>query len=371
MAMEVKRQWFSAKAVDRVGEVYIFDEIGYWGTDAKAFMTRWKAIAKEVDRFELRINSPGGDVMAASGIYNVIASEKKPVDVYVVGFALSAASWIAMAGKRVRMAENGVMMLHNPSGLTVGDANAHQKTINALEKVKSAMVTNYASKSGKTVDEVNAILDEETWYTAEEALAEGFVDEVITSEEPAMAACFEFKPERFRNVPEDVVAKFRAVGSPEKAPDRAEEKQRMDNQEKGVLTLEGLRASRPDLATALVQEGHAAGVKAERDRITAIRAAAFDGQDDLVKKLIDEGTGVTESVVALNQDQKTRNTTTLNALEAETLNTPVKALAEQKPEQAKKEVTTEEVVANFKHQFMSAGKDEVTAERMARRAAGV
>lgn len=371
-----KREWFSAKAVDRVGDVYIFDEIGFWGTDAKTFMTRWKAIAKEVDRFELRINSPGGDVMAASGIYNVIASEKKPVDVYIVGFALSAASWIAMAGKTVHMASNGVMMLHNPNAVTVGDAQAHEKTIEILGKVKAAMVTNYAAKSGKSIDEVNAILDEETWYTAEEALAEGFVDEVIQAEDMQQAAaCFSLDLGNYKHIPKGFAAKFRAMSRPEETPQGAAETEidAMNDQNWGELTLDGVRAKRPDLIEASTKVGYESGVKAERDRISQIRAAAFDGQDELVKKLVDEGTDVTASVVSLNQDWKARGTQALNALESETEATPIVAINTPKAPENTEEKTVQQadLVATFKHQFIASGKDEATAERMAKRAAGM
>lgn len=91
-----------------------------------------------------------------------------------------------MAGDTIRMAGNGLMMIHNPWVNASGDAEELRKTADVLDKTRDALISGYA-RSGKSRAEIITMLDAETWFTADEALAAGFVDEVQSTDQPITA----------------------------------------------------------------------------------------------------------------------------------------------------------------------------------------
>lgn len=205
------KQFFKMSAQKDVGRVDIYDEIGFWGTNAATFARQWQEIEASSKRIDVHISSPGGNLFDALTIYNLIQQSEKPVTIYVDGLAASSASLIAMAGKETRMAENALMMLHNPYTVTIGNKAEHESAIQVLEAATKATIVAYARKSGKTDDEIAAILDEETWYGADEAKDAGFVDKVIKA--VPMAAKFDANTYGF-SVPEAFQDRF-ATKEPE------------------------------------------------------------------------------------------------------------------------------------------------------------
>lgn len=149
------------------------------------------------------INSPGGIATEGAAIYAMLKSRPGRVDVVIEGIAASAASLIAMAGKKVTMSAGSVMMIHDPAGFTFGNSKDHSKTIDALEVLATAYARVYAAKSGKTAEACREIMVEETWFTPEEAVEAGFADATSSKNSPVVAA---FNYRQFRNAPEKLVA---------------------------------------------------------------------------------------------------------------------------------------------------------------------
>ena len=186
--------------------VRIYDDIGPdWagGVSANSFAKDLAALGK-VDALNVRINSEGGDVFDANAIYNELERHPATVTVDIDGMALSAASVIAMAGNRIRMAENAVLMIHNPWTVRAGDAQEFRDTAGILDKVKTTLVGAYRKRTGKSDDEVSRLMDAESWYTTDEAKAAGFVHEVVGR--LAIAAAFDRS--RFHAIPEWVKGRF-------------------------------------------------------------------------------------------------------------------------------------------------------------------
>lgn len=179
------KQFWSMTAKADVMRVDIYDVIGFLGVSAADFAREWRDTETKASAIEVHISSPGGNMYDGLAIYNVIQQSKKPVDVYIDGLAASAASLIAMAGRKTLMAENGLFMMHAPSTITAGNENAHEAAMSALKAGKEALIVAYQQKSGKTRDEIAALLDADngygTWYGANEAKDAGFVDEVISA----------------------------------------------------------------------------------------------------------------------------------------------------------------------------------------------
>lgn len=167
-------------AVDtKTNEIFLYDDIGpaWLGMiDATSVIAGLKQM--EGKRVLLRINSPGGSVDEGAAIYNAIKRHPGGVDVAIDGLAASIAGYIAMAGEKVTIAANARMMVHDPWTMAVGNAAAIRKTADTLDVYTASMVPAYAERSGKDEEEIRKIMGDETWYTALDAVAEGFADEV-------------------------------------------------------------------------------------------------------------------------------------------------------------------------------------------------
>ena len=130
----------------------------------------------------LWINSPGGDVFAASQIYNMLMDYKGNVTVKIDGLAASAASVIAMAGTRVLMSPVSQIMVHNPMTVAIGNAEEMSKAIDMLSEIKESIINAYELKTNLPRDEISKMMDSETWMNARKAVELGFADEIMYTE---------------------------------------------------------------------------------------------------------------------------------------------------------------------------------------------
>lgn len=128
------------------------------------------------------INSYGGDVYAASRIYTALKEHKGKVKVKIDGVAISAASVIAMAGDEILMSPTSIIMLHNPWGTFQGEAKDLRHGADVLDEVKETIINAYQLKTGKSRAKISQMMDEETWMSAKKAIAEGFVDGMLYTE---------------------------------------------------------------------------------------------------------------------------------------------------------------------------------------------
>lgn len=180
------RTWYNFKQTDTDPAVLsIFDDIGAFGVSAKSFLN--DLASAQGDSVRVEINSPGGDVFAGLAIYNGLRNSGKKVNVRVLGLAASAASLVAMAGDTIEMPENSFMMVHNPWGFAMGGASDMRDTADMLDKLGASLASTYAKRTGKSAEEIAALLDAETWMSAAEAVDAGFATAVI-SEVPVKAA---------------------------------------------------------------------------------------------------------------------------------------------------------------------------------------
>ena len=127
---------------------------------------------------KVKINSEGGSVSEGVTIYELLRQHPAAVTVDIDGWALSIASVIAMAGKKIRMAPAALMMVHNPWVKATGDASALRKTADELDLVRGTLLKIYA-RCGQSSAKVLAWLDAETWFDAEQAIEAGLADEII------------------------------------------------------------------------------------------------------------------------------------------------------------------------------------------------
>ncbi len=124
----------------------------------------------------VRLNSGGGIATDGSAIYNALEAHKGKVEIIVEGVAASAASVIAMAADHLVMSTGAVLMIHDPALVTWGNAAAHAKSIEQLDRLGDSFSDIYAEKTGKPSAEMRGLMRAETWMTAQEAVDAGFAD---------------------------------------------------------------------------------------------------------------------------------------------------------------------------------------------------
>lgn len=127
----------------------------------------------------LRINSYGGDVLEGVAIHNALVAHPARIVAEIIGVAASAASWIAMAADEVLIWEGAMMMIHNSWQLLAGNKDMFGEAIEVLGKIDEAMAASYVRRTGLADAEIRAMMDAETWLTAEEAVAKGFADRML------------------------------------------------------------------------------------------------------------------------------------------------------------------------------------------------
>ena len=162
----------------------------FYGMEATSPRSVADALAKgNGERAEVEINSGGGEIFAASEIYTALRSYEGGVHIRIVGLAASAASIIAMAGES-EMTPTGMMMIHNVQTRADGDYRQMEHTAGVLRDANHAIISAYVAKTGRPEAEIAAMMDAETWITAERAVELGLVDRVMqpdTGQKPLAA----------------------------------------------------------------------------------------------------------------------------------------------------------------------------------------
>lgn len=172
-----EQPWYRFKNVGSdEAELLLYDEIGGWGTYADEFVAELRTVT--APKLRVKVNSPGGSVFEGIALANALRSHPADVTVQVDGIAASIASVIAMAGDRLVMQPNSMLMIHEASGMCLGDAADMQQMAGVLDAISNNIAGAYATKGGGTADDWRSLMKNETWYSAEGAVEAGLADEV-------------------------------------------------------------------------------------------------------------------------------------------------------------------------------------------------
>jgi len=188
-AMDNRWYEIQAAANGSAGEIHLYDQIGGWGISASRFLREVsEAGFFNASQVEIRIHSPGGSVLDGFAIYNTLKRLTGTVNIHIDGLAASMASVIAMLpGATVHIPSNAFMMIHNPYGGLVGDASDLRDYADLLDKNSAVMIDAYTQKTGLSREDVESLMNNETWMTGAEAVEKGFADVLLP--EMQMAAC--------------------------------------------------------------------------------------------------------------------------------------------------------------------------------------
>lgn len=197
-----------ANRAGKSADLYLYDDIGasFFGEGITA-----KQVVDDVQKLgdaktlNVRINSAGGNVFEGLAIYNALTRAPVEVLTHVDGIAASIASIIAMAGSKISMAENAMMMIHDPYTGGFGTAEELRKTADTLDTIRGNLVATYAKRTGQNENDISDMMAAETWFTASDALQAGFTDSIGQALQIAASASPMFS--KFQNVPAAIAAR--------------------------------------------------------------------------------------------------------------------------------------------------------------------
>lgn len=197
----------AAKSDDDEAQVFLYDPIvgQRWIAEMMGYVCAQDLVPQlesiKAKTIRLRINCPGGDVFAMQAIMNSIRNHHARVIAQVDGIAASAATAIAMVCDEVIMQPGTNFMIHNSQGMAMGDKNDMLAMAELQGKVDAALAQSYADKTGKSLDEIGAWMDAETWFTAEQAVENGFANTLMKPDKKSAKAATEWNLTAFANAP--------------------------------------------------------------------------------------------------------------------------------------------------------------------------
>jgi len=278
-------------------ELLIYGTISSWQDEEnvtpKQFNKELAALG-DVPEIVVRINSGGGDVFAANAIFTRLKNSKAKITVEIDGWAASAATVIAMAGDRIKIARNGVFMIHDPAMVVFGQFQAgdFEKMAGELKVVKQSIVNAYIMKTGRNEEEISALMSDETWWVGEDAVKNGFCDELmfedsrleIGDDAKVTVNGIEMDISHFRNFPRELLNSPHNPGglinsaAPQNRPEQEKKEETQMAAENTITTVDALKAAYPDLVATIRNEAAAE----ERSRIKAIEDMAGGNYGEIV-----------------------------------------------------------------------------------------
>lgn len=280
--------WKFINNADSTAELELYGEISqssWWGDEVtpKHFSDDLKALG-DVDEITVRINSGGGDVFAAFGIYTRLKDCKARIVAKIDGWAASAATIIAMAADEIQIPAAAVFMIHN---VKVGlcdyyEASELEKMQEELKTIKQSIVNAYAEKTGKSEDEISQLMDNETWYDGKQAVESGFCDKLmfdnvqtsIDNASRVFVNSVAINLDNFKSIPTTILSRQPTNGGLNINNKKTEK----ENHKMDIKNATELEAAYPEL----VAEIKNTAISAERKRIKDIEEIAVDGFNEVV-----------------------------------------------------------------------------------------
>lgn len=271
MGEKQKNIWIVNKVNESTADILLYGFIDPFDVNASDFTKELRSLEKDYTTINVRINSGGGSVFEGIAIYNAIKQSKCTINTYIDGLAASMASIIAIAGKKVYMSKSARLMTHQPSSGSYGTSDDMKKNAELLEGLEKTMCAIYAGKTGKTADECKTAFmnGKDNWFTAQEAINAGLVDELYDDEGVQMPK----QTASIRTVYDDYQHQFAAKFQQSQKQDM--ETINISAASKAALGITGEVKDFAALDIAI------ASLKAKADQVDAANAAKVKAESDL------------------------------------------------------------------------------------------
>lgn len=305
------------------------NEYWKWSKEDKSAPDFKKAIDKAIEdgatKLRLRINSPGGVCTEAVAMRSILANAGfEEINIAIEGLCASAATTLAtLPGAHVTIAEGSEYMIHNPWCMAIGNANEMEHTIERLRNIEQMSRGFYMTKTGQTEEQIKEWMDEEKWFTAEQAVEFGFADELLKAEtETPAAACVSARAmatmkSLYKSVPEQIVEITEDVnnGTPVAGePNVIDSQKEVEAMDMANISMEELMAGNPELMAQIQQNA----VEAERARIDEIDALTIPGYEALAAEAKANGTSAMDFQKSLVAAMKQKGSDFMTARQGET-----------------------------------------------------
>lgn len=194
-------------AKDQAASIYLYDPIvgdrataEWWGgVCPQDFVPAVRAL--DVDEITLYTNCPGGDVFAAEAMCQALREHRAKVTMQIEGYAASAATALACACDVVTMTPASKYMIHNTWTMAMGNADDFLAIVDLLRKCDGSMYDEYTRRSGNTLEQIQAWCAAETWFTADDAVANGFADSIVAKPSASARAASRWNLSAYANAP--------------------------------------------------------------------------------------------------------------------------------------------------------------------------
>jgi ATP-dependent protease ClpP protease subunit len=283
-----------------MNEIHLFGVIGRTRDGEGITAQQVKTQLASIDQSEpliVRIDSEGGSVFDGLSIYEAFANYPGPKKAVIESTAFSIASYIAMAFDEVEIAENGYVMIHEPSSSVDGTATDLAKNADLLAKLDQSMVAAYAKKTGLSEEEARTLMQDETFMNASEALAWGFVNRINDSKVKTRIT----PQARHQNMPQRVFTALFGAGSDDGDKSVTTKEQSMaDTQRPVAASLREIKSAFPkmkaefyvtclekELPMASVASAAVEELMAENEEMKA-RIAAMEDEEEARAKAMDD-----------------------------------------------------------------------------------
>lgn len=266
---------------------FIYDWFGIPYTSPSQVISKIEEAKKTGDHvLNIKINSGGGSVYDAAQIYSELIEFDGQINAVIQSIAASAASFLAMAADNLKMTTLAQMMVHNAANREEGNHQDMTKNAEFLKKVDESISSAYALKTGKDQKELQKMMDNTTWMTAQDALEHGFIDEILL-EKGKTPTNSVGNLEEMAPISPKIVEKVRneLMKNINKQPQNSlKTPQNIENGGRKKMDLETLKNDYPDLFAQIQQNSAKEAVEAEQKRILAIDELAMPGNEELIAK---------------------------------------------------------------------------------------
>lgn len=159
-------------------EIYILGDIT---TESVAIISKeiTQAIENKEDKILFKVNSGGGSVIAAMGLYDEICNLSVDTECLIFGMCASAATYISLACNKTKMYKSGTYMIHRCSGGVSGTLEEMENDLDYFEEIENKVIALYCAKTGKDREEILNMMNATTYMNSESALENGFIDEIV------------------------------------------------------------------------------------------------------------------------------------------------------------------------------------------------
>ena len=239
----MKRKFYEFKNItSSEADLFVYGEIvdddtDWWTGEKDPSMVGLLSFKEELDnignvqKLNVYINSPGGDVFTASTMINMLQRVKDKgttINAYVDGLSASAASFLMMVADNINLYKNSIVMVHKPMSFAFGNANEMQKTIDALNKIEeSVMMPMYMNKSKVKEEEIKSLIDAETWLSAKD-MDKYFNVTLLEEEKTAVASISSNLYKNYKNVPDFIKNSLEKVQNEEEIEENAQKTEEIE-----------------------------------------------------------------------------------------------------------------------------------------------